>query len=553
MQIQNPVLRGFHPDPSLIRVKQDYYLAVSTFEWFPGVRIYHSANLADWKYYCSPISNISQADLRGTAPSDGIWAPCLSYDGDYFYLIYTVSHGSREFWTMDMANYLIRTKDLKGFWSEPVYLNSSGFDPSLFHDDNGRKYLLNMEWDYRKQNGKGSFAGVLLQEYDSDAKCLIGKPRCIFRGSEIGLTEGPHLYKRDGFYYLVCAEGGTGWFHAVTAARSRNLEGPYEICPENPILTSWKGSFDEEQSRKELLKYRFDEDLLQKAGHASFVETEDNRWYMAHLCARPIYGKPCCPMGRETAILELEWKEGWPVLKGGGRIAEKLVSIPDVPDRDAFAGEHKIYYFRDEDFLEDFQTLRIPYEQTGMSIYHREGYLRIYGQESIFSRYYQALIARRQTELCFRAEVCFEFHPESYQHCAGLCYRYDEKNQLYAFVTYEEKWEREAACLWSVKKGAIELMFMAPVDTEEHCLEVQVKNDKARFFYLEQGLRKPMGEAVSIEHMSDDQANGFTGCFVGMCVQDLRSREIYADFRSFQYDGFPDLQEGWTERGIYEL
>lgn len=541
MKIQNPVLRGFHPDPSLLRVKDDYYIAVSTFEWCPGVRIYHSKDLAHWEYFCSPVDEI-KADLRGAASSDGIWAPCLSYDGSYFYLIYTVSHGAREFPVMDMSNYLIRAKSLKGPWSPPVYLNSSGFDPSLFHDEDGKKYLLNMEWDYREDNGKKAFAGILLQEYDVQLQCLVGEPRKIFCGTGIGRTEGPHLYKHQGFYYLICAEGGTGWFHAVTAARSKNPEGPYEKYPGNPVLSSWKGYFDGKGTKEKNLLEEV-RTGLQKAGHASLMETEDGRWYMAHLCARPAEGTKCCPMGRETALEEIEWKDGWPVLKAGGHLPQAFVEIPLEEEAKTCQHEQKEYTFWDEDFLKDFQTLRIPYKSAGMTIHERAGCLRIYGQESIYSRFYQALLARRQSEICFRAGTRFEFHPLSYQHCAGLIYRYDEKNQIYACVTYEESWKNEAVCLWSVVQGRMELVFKAPIKAAVYELEVQVNNGEARFFYMEQGQKKQMGGPVGILHMSDDLANGFTGCFVGMCVQDLRSRERYADFHSFRYDAFPDGQE----------
>ena len=325
MQVRNPVLRGSHPDPSLIRVGKEYYVAVSTFEWFPGVRIYHSEDMAHWEYLCSPLDSIEKADLRGVASSDGIWAPCLSYDDGYFYLVYTVTHSAREFPTMDTPNYLICAKDLKGPWSKPVYLNSSGFDPSLFHDRDGKKYLINMEWDYRGENGQKSFAGIVLQEYDSGKKRLVGKPKKIFAGTEAGLTEGPHLYRYGEYYYLICAEGGTGWHHCVTAARSKNLEGPYEVHPQNPILSSWEGSRDSTSYQKELQERGLGTGSLQKAGHASFVETENGIWYMAHLCGRTIPGKECCPMGRETCLQEITWKDGWPYLKKEGYLAEEYI------------------------------------------------------------------------------------------------------------------------------------------------------------------------------------------------------------------------------------
>lgn len=540
MKVQNPILRGFHPDPSLLRVGEDYYIAVSTFEWCPGVRIYHSPDLIRWEYFTSPLDTVSKMDLRGITGSDGIWAPCLSYDGEYFYLIYTVTHSAREFPPMDTPNYLIRAKNLKGPWSDPVYLNSSGFDPSLFHDRSGRKYLVNMEWDYRRTENGNPFGGILLQEYDARNECLIGEPRKIFLGTEIGSTEGPHLYWHDGYYYLICAEGGTGWFHAVTAARSRQIEGPYEVHPQNPVLSSWAGSRTHGEACREL-KERGLVDGLQKAGHASLIDTPDGRWYMAHLCARPLPGMLSCPMGRETALQEIIWKDGWPVLRAGGQLPQTEVFIGRQDDMETcfvLSESPKRYEFNDLNFLEDFQTLRIPREMTGMTIEERPGFLRIYGRESIFSRFEQALIARRQTELCFRAGTCFEFHPSSFQHSAGLCYRYDEKNQYYAFVSYEEETQGNVLCLISVCRGKMKLLCQVPVDGDRFELELCVRNEKAQFSYIKDGETRTLGPEVPVEHLSDDYADGFTGCFVGMCVQDLRSRKVYADFESFRYEPF---------------
>lgn len=489
MNIQNPILRGFHPDPSLIRVKGDYYLAVSAFEWCPGVRIYHSRDLAHWEYYTAPLDTCSKMDLRGITALDGIWAPCLSYDGEYFYLVYTITHSAREYPTMDTPNYLIFAKDLKGPWSEPVYLNSSGFDPSLFHDPSGKKYLVNMEWDYRRTKSGNPFAGILLQEYDKEKKKLVGEPVRIFEGTEMGSTEGPHLYWHEGYYYLICAEGGTGWFHAVTAARSKRIQGPYEVCPHNPVLSSWDGSRNPKEAGKELNERGLKFTGLQKAGHASIIETAD----------------------------------------GLSLISEREENIPGSRIR-------KEYRFEDLCFLEDFQTLRIPYEETGMTINERPGYLRIYGRESIFSRYEQALLARRQTEWRFRAGTVFEFSPVSYQHSAGLIYRYDEKNQYYACVTYDEERKSTAAVLFEVVKGNMKLLDQITVRGSVFTLELAVNGANAQFYCKINGENVCLGPEVTVTYLSDEWADGFTGSFVGMCVQDLRSRKVYADFQTFWYE-----------------
>jgi len=224
MPIWNPILPGFHPDPSIIRKGEDYYLFNSTFEWFPGVPIHHSRDLKNWRLIGHALTRPSQLDLRGVTDSAGVWAPSASYHDGKFWLIYTNIRNTgmgRPF--KDIQIFLTTAGDVSGPWSEPVKLDSIGFDPSLFHDEDGRKYLLNMEWDFRK--GHYRFAGMTLQELDPEQGRLVGPRRKILEKHNI-LTEGPNLYKQDGWYYLMLAEGGTGWNHGISAARSRNIWGP---------------------------------------------------------------------------------------------------------------------------------------------------------------------------------------------------------------------------------------------------------------------------------------------------------------------------------------
>ena len=196
-RIHNPILRGFNPDPSIVRVGDDYYIATSTFEWFPGVQIHHSRDLAHWRLAARPLTRPSQLDMRGDPDSCGVWAPCLTHADGRFYLVYTdvkrygrtTTAGASGASLRDFHNYLVTSTRIDGEWSDPVYLNSSGFDPSLFHDDDGRKYLVNMLWDHRP--GQNRFAGIVLQEYSPAEGRLIGERRNIFTGTALGLTEAP--------------------------------------------------------------------------------------------------------------------------------------------------------------------------------------------------------------------------------------------------------------------------------------------------------------------------------------------------------------------------
>lgn len=201
-KIKNPILKGFHPDPSIIRVEDDYYIATSTFEWWPGVRIHHSKDLVHWELLTYPLTRTSQLDLRGVGASQGVWAPCLTHYEGIFYLVYTVVNSF--YCNMyDTNNYLVTAADIMGPWSEPIALNNFGFDPSLFHDDDGRKYIVSMVTDHRIPK---KYAGrLILQEYSHSEQKMIGDFKEIYTGDKIFL-EGPHIFKRGDYYYLFTAD-----------------------------------------------------------------------------------------------------------------------------------------------------------------------------------------------------------------------------------------------------------------------------------------------------------------------------------------------------------
>ncbi len=526
--IVNPILPGFNPDPSIVRVNDDYYIATSTFEWFPGVQIHHSKDLVNWKLIGHPLSRKSQLNMRGNSDSGGVWAPCLSYDNGTFYLIYSdvKSHYGA---FKDTHNYLVTATDILGPWSEPIYLNSSGFDPSLFHDDDGKKWLVNMVWDHRK--GKNRFAGILLQEYSLEEQKLVGPVKNIFKGTELGLTEAPHIYKRNGYYYLMTAEGGTRLKHAVTMARSTSIWGPYEVDPQNPILTSFE--------KPEL--------ALQKAGHGSLVETQTGEWYLAHLVGRPLQPSGNCNLGRETAIQKCEWTEdGWLRIVGGD--AQVTVQGPELPE----------YKFEDisgkDDFDSDiidihFQSLRVPMEEEWVSVKARRGFLRLFGRESLNSVHQQSLIARRQQSFRVKVETVVEFSPETFQQMAGLVYYYNTKNHYYLHISYDDELGKYLT-IYSSTRGSYDEPGDAAVSIEEweKCyLKAEIHFSELQFFYSKNGEEwTKIGPVLDASTISDENADirvdgvsldqGFTGAFIGMCVQNLSGQKKHADFDYFIYE-----------------
>lgn len=528
IEITNPILPGFNPDPSIIRVGSDYYVATSTFEWYPGVQIHHSRDLVHWHLVTRPLRRASQLDMLGNPDSGGIWAPCLSYHAGRFYLIYTdVKHTGGNF--KDTHNYLVTADRIDGDWSDPVYLNSSGFDPSLFHDEDGRKWLLNMVRDYRPD--RSPFGGIHLQEYCEETSKLIGPVRNIFRGTELDYTEGPHLYKRDGYYYLLTAEGGTGYNHAVTLARSSSITGPYELHPQTCILTAK----DDPTA------------ILQKSGHGDLVETPNGETYLVHLCGRPLPNRGRCTLGRETAIQKMEWREdGWLYKSDGSPSPALRVPAPDlspspwpVPNaRDDFdSAELPIQY----------QWLRSPTPEAFYSLAERPGFLRLKGHESLSSTFTQALIARRQQAFCFTATTRLEFEPEHHQQLAGLVCYYNTTKYHYLYVSHDEEGGKYLGIMSCEGDPAHAVSFpawdkrvsLAP--DQPLYLRAEVNYEHLEFSWSYDGEQwEKMPVKLDYSLISDEAGKGvfasFTGAFVGMCCQDLAGTRKTADFDFFEYD-----------------
>jgi xylan 1,4-beta-xylosidase len=531
--ISNPILRGFNPDPSIIRVGEDYYVATSTFEWFPGVQIHHSRDLVNWRLLTRPLTRPSQLNMLGASDSCGVWAPCLTHADGKFWLIFTdvkrygrtTVGGASGASLRDFHNYLVTADDIEGPWSDPVYLNSSGFDPSLFHDDDGKMWLLNQLWDHRP--GRNRFAGIVAQQYDPAAQALLGERRNIFPGTALGLTEAPHLYKRDGWYYLITAEGGTGFGHAVTMARSRTLEGPYEVHPDGPVLTA--------RDRPHV--------ALQRAGHADLVETPDGTTWMAYLCGRPLPNRGRCVLGRETAIQPMIWgDDGWLRTRDGSGDPElnppspglPLAPWPAAPTWEDFDGP---------DLPIDLQWLRSPYPDELFSLTARPGWLRLHGRETIGSQYRQALVARRQQAMCYSARTVLDFAPQHFQQAAGLVCYYGGSKFHYLFVSRDETHGRHIQVMSVVPDSPQADAFTAPIPLPDDGLvhlRVEVDYERLRFAFSLDGqawtwLPQVFDASILSDEATAPGAPNFTGAFVGMACQDLSGTALPADFDGFGY------------------
>ncbi|MBP2528467.1 xylan 1,4-beta-xylosidase [Rhizobium sp. PvP099] len=435
----------------------------------------------------------------------------------------------------DAHNYIVTSPTIEGEWSDPIYVNSSGFDPSLFHDDDRRKWFLNMQWNHRTESFGGApkspaFDGILMQEWDAETKTLKGPISNIFPGSALGLVEGPHLFKRNGWYYLTTAEGGTGYNHAVTMARSKTIGGPYELHPDNHLITS-KDAPEAE---------------LQRSGHGQYVETPEGEVYHTHLCSRPIEPHRRSPLGRETALQKCVWKDDWLYLEHGGVVP--AVDVPVTNSAEAAQDVGRVAHGFDTEVLpSEFQWLRTPEPERIFSLTERPGHLRLIGRESIGSWFEQALVARRQEHHRFRAETVVDFSPDTYQQVAGLTHYYNRHKLHAVAVTLHEKLGRvvtvlscpgdfpHAKLVWPAGSGV-------PVPAGPVHLAIEVDDNDLQFFWRAGGANdwEPVGPKLDASVISDEGGRGehgsFTGAFVGMFAFDTSGRGQHADFDDFTYE-----------------
>lgn len=303
MLFKNPIIPGYNPDPSICRVGSDYYIVNSTFEFFPGVPVYHSKNLVNWELtgYC--LDRRSQLELEDCRNSGGIYAPTIRYHKGMFYMITTN--------VTDKGNFVVHTEDINSEWSEPAWIDQGGIDPSLFFDDDDKCY-------YCSTGIIDGVRGIVAFEINPLTGEILSEKKLISEGCGGQCPEGPHIYKRDGWYYLMIAEGGTEYAHRETIQRSHNVYGPYEACPDNPVI-----------SHKEYKKSE-----IQATGHADLLEDENGNWWLVFLGIRRFSHALLHNLGRETFLAPVKWENGWPVVGYNGNGTIELVMDAPLPGLD---------------------------------------------------------------------------------------------------------------------------------------------------------------------------------------------------------------------------
>jgi alpha-N-arabinofuranosidase len=497
---ENPVLSGFYPDPSICRVGDDYYLVNSTFEYFPGVPIFHSRDLVHWQQIGHVLTRASQLPLRRMRASGGVFAPTLRYRDGTYYMVTTNVWGT--------GNFYVTATDPAGPWSEPHLLDREGIDPSLFFDDDGTVYYI------RHVGGEDGYIGQ--QVLDIKTGKLVGEMKKIWGGTGGVWAEGPHMYKKDGRYYLMISEGGTSYNHSVTIARSDSPWGPFEAAPHNPILTHRKRSGHP----------------VQALGHADLVETPAG-WWAVFLGIRPQGGR-FHHLGRETYLAPVTWSnEGWPTIGTDGAIELEMAAPrlaprpwPKAPTRDEF----------DADALAlDWNFLRNPHDGD-WSLAKRPGYLRLHGSKVTLSEVDSpAFVGRRQTGVVCRVATELDFNPQAENEEAGLVVRGNDENHYDLGVALKDG--RRQVFLRKVLGGKeVGRTRFADLPPGDVVLSIIARPLEYEFFYQgDDGTPVSFGAATT-KDLSSEKIGGFTGVYFGMyATGNGKKSTAPADFAWFDY------------------
>lgn len=550
IDIQNPIIPGMAPDPSIIRVGDTYYIATSTFHWNPAIQIFTSTDLANWTL--SNYALTQQIDLRGTNTPAGVWAPHLSYDHKTkkYWIAYShmLNMAGREF---NADSFTIWADDIKGPWSDPIYLTSIGFDPALFHDDDGKKYITILEWETRESYQAPGH--IIIAEVDLNNGGILGKWHRVTQGfTTRGCAEAPQIYKRNGYYYLLIAAGGTGYAHGVEIGRSKNIFGPYEPHPSGePIITSSPRHLfslgDPDAGHFEMYNPH---SIMQKSGHGSLVETQTGEWYIAHLMSRPLQGTHLNPLGRETSLQKMRWTtDEWLEMEDGTNLAKMSCPAMTVKETQQPIISDPVSHDINDHFNQDGYDLRFmtPYrhqDPSWVNITERAGFLRIYGQNSFFSQMNPAMMATRATSFDYTVHTKLEFHPEHYSQTAGLGLYYDCNNWLYFHLTYDEENQTIALRLLQAKLGQRNPYTYHSILVPNGEIELKIKyyQGNAELLYcIDDTKWNDFITDIDVSYLSDEGVNGepgeiggFTGLFNFIGTVDSYQHLSFADFDFYQ-------------------
>lgn len=534
-EIKNPILPGFYPDPSIIRVEDDFYMVTSTFSYFPGVPVFHSRNLVNWEQIGHVLDRPSQLPLNADFISGGIFAPTIRYYDGMFYMITTnVDHG---------GNFIVTASDPAGPWSEPHWIaGAEGIDPSLFWDDDGKAYYTGTHSGVDMRHNS-----IWISEIDLNEFRLVGEKKLIWGGAMVGAwcPEAPHLYKKDGWYYLMIAEGGTEVNHSVTIARSRDIMGEYQGYDGNPIMT-----------HRHLGKAF----PIANPGHADLVELKDGSWYMVMLASRP-YGGYHKNMGRETFIAPVIWEDGWPVVcPGEGKLSMSYpapnlpqkttaeIEAAEIPEKDDFdkgklgyqwnyLGTPREDIFLLKDSCLHIKTVEKPMELSESMLTNPFGG---FGKKGTVNC--AGFVGRRQQHMSYLAQTFLKFEPQEEQ-TAGMILLQNNYHSLRVEMALED-----GKRILRVVKGYVPDDGAKKTYVKETCgrmewkspyaaLQLIARGQKNTFAAIdEEGNSHVLAADLDGSFLGSETAGGFVGAYVGMFASgNGKEGENFAAFDYFIY------------------
>jgi alpha-N-arabinofuranosidase len=499
----NPVVSGFASDPSVCRSGGDFYLVTSTFEYLPGLPLYHSRDLVHWRLIGNALSRESQITFVGRKSSQAIFAPTIRCEAGRFYIVTTDVGG--------IGNFFITATDPAGPWSDPVRLPESvfGMDPSFFFDDDGTVYYT--------RHGGGRNGGVYQARVDLKAGKLLEEPKLVWRGMGGIWPEGPHLYKRGGWYYLMIAEGGTSYDHRITMARSRSPWGPFEPHPDNPVLTH----------------RNLPDHPLQALGHADLVTTPQGEWWATLLAIRPqaVAGGRHHHIGRETLLAPVRWREdGWPEFGQQGVLAQPQPTKglpawapwPQPPVRETFAAGRP---------LPPHWAFLRTLARDRWSLTDQPGRLRLIGGRTGLDVIgTPAFVGRRQERLNQRFATEVDFNPAAPGDAAGVALRMNESHHVLLRLTGEGE-QRRVECQQQLA-GQLRRIASAPIPLPARAVQLQVLAEPSIYTLAWRAAGAAEWQTlcrVPTYQLSTETSTGFTGVYMGLFAVSVTDRPATAD------------------------
>lgn len=497
MQYKNPIIKGFNPDPSICRVGDDYYLVTSTFEYFPGIPVYHSKDLVNWKIIGSCINRESQLDFEGVKASAGIWAPTIRYYNGKFYVTATFS---------ERSNFIVQTDNPAGEWSAPVWVEMDGIDPSMFFE-NGKMYYCANDFGSRSGNGEG----ISIAQMDPDTGKVIGNIKRIWEGAGGGFLEAPHIYHIGDWYYLLAAEGGSSLNHMETAARSKELFGEYKSCPYNPILTN-----RHDTSKK-----------VVSSGHADLVDDINGNWWLVHLGVRAaVSGKST--IGRETFLMPVEWVDGWPMLaddrKSKLMVEASLITEQKITNK--WSADFK------KDSLEREWLFLRNCNQENYKLKNGKLFLKPTPIKLTDEKYSPTFMAVRQPDLKFVIETEMEFEPSEIGDEAGLAAYIDPLHHYR--ICKCRKADGDYITVERLADDFVQTSFIEKSYGGRLKFSIGIEDDKYIFAYSENGGEINKVCELSAKFLTCEMVGRcFTGGVIGVYTQSDKTTDACAVVHSF--------------------